>query len=68
MCFFVVTLFDSNDDSLLAPAANVALGRGLGDVEAGGQLLEGLRGEHSREAGEEMFFALGALGSGLGEL
>lgn len=68
LCFFVVSLFDSNDDFLLAPAADVALGRGLGDVEAGCQLLEVLRGEHSREAGEELFFALGALGGGLGEL
>lgn len=68
LCFFVVSLFDSNDDFLLAPAADVALDRGLGDVEAGCRLLEVLRGEHSREAGEELFFALDALGSGLGEL
>lgn len=30
--------------------------------------LKGLCGEHSGEAGEELFFALGALGGGLGEL
>lgn len=58
-------MFDSNDDSLLAPAADVALGGGLRNVETGGKLLKGLCGEHSGEAGEGLFFALGALGGGL---
>lgn len=33
-----------------------------------GQLFEGLCGERSWQAGEELFFALGAFGCGLGEL
>lgn len=37
-------------------------------METGGKLLKGLCGEYSGEAGEELFFALGALGGGLGEL
>lgn len=61
-------MFDSNDDFLLAPFADVVLGCGLRNVETGGKLLKGLCGEHSGEAGEELFFALGALGGGLGEL
>ena len=37
-------------------------------METSGQLLEGLCGEHSRKASKELFFALSALGCGLGEL
>ena len=37
-------------------------------MEAGGQFLEGLCGERSGKAGEELLFALGAFGCGLGEL
>ena len=37
-------------------------------METGGQFLEGLCGERSGQAGEELLFALGAFGSGLGEL
>lgn len=37
-------------------------------MEAGGELLEGLCGERSGQAGEELLFAFGAFGCGLEEL
>lgn len=64
----VVALFDASENAFSAPFADVALGCGLGDVEAGSQLFEGLCGERSGKAGEELLFALDAFGCGLGEL
>ena len=65
---FVVALLDAGEDAFAAPFAYVALGGGLGDVEAGGQLLECLCCERCRQGGEELFAAFGAFCSRLGEL
>jgi len=65
---FVVALLDAGEDAFAAPFADVAFGCGLGDVEAGGQLLERLCGERCRQGGQELFAAFGAFCCGLGEL
>ena len=65
---FVVALLDAGEDAFAAPFADVSFGSGFRDVEAGGQLLEGLCCERCRQGGQELFTAFGTFCSGLGEL